>query len=160
MLAVLHGDEADFGADGGLAGRIDDDIDLVIGAHRLRILVMAVCRLPAPPSSAVAFDTSRAVPGIRPAISSACLAASMLISAMAARDARHLVAWVTMSVPISPDPIRPMRIGLPVRALPASRDRGRGPSTQHWKPSADIPPIVQACSIASTGIEHLYFCQD
>ncbi len=38
MLAVLHGDEADLGADGGPAGGIDDDVDLVIGANRLRVI--------------------------------------------------------------------------------------------------------------------------
>ena len=37
MLAMLHGDEADFGPDGRPAGRIDDDVDLVIGTHRLGI---------------------------------------------------------------------------------------------------------------------------
>ena len=38
MLAVLHGEKADLGADSGLAGRIDHDVDFTIGADRLRVI--------------------------------------------------------------------------------------------------------------------------
>jgi hypothetical protein len=85
MLAVLHGGEADLGAHRGLAGGVDDHVDMVRGADELCVLRDRRLAGLQRGGKGGGRSGNRALPSSgRPAMRSAFLAESMLISAMAA----------------------------------------------------------------------------